>query len=197
MTETLSILPSREETSTSDGRPENVAYSVWIQARSKTGERWPEPETTRLYQLLRKAALYVIFTVLHKKDPELARDTATKALLKAEQFQNLTTFSSWFYRIAVNDAKMRIRSESRAKETQLDLVEEPLAPSVIATPKMFEGSDLTDREQRLLEFLQARTGADKRFGMIQDFSEEEGISYATGRRVWQKLQEKLKSHLSS
>lgn len=180
-------------------RPENASYEAFRAAQLARHEEWPEPETSELYQLLRRAAGYISFTVLHRKEPELARDTATKALLRAGQFKELTTFSSWFYRIAVNDAKMLLRTESRQKEVQLALVAEPLAEATTATAATFEGANLDEREKRLLAILQSGAHTESRHlvGALREFAANEGISLRTGRRVWRKLREKLKSHLNS
>jgi hypothetical protein len=182
-----------------NSRIENETYQRWTEARALSGEEWPEPETSKFYQALRRAATLIISSVLHRQEPELARDTATKALLKVASFRNETLFSTWFYRIAVNEAKMEIRRQSRQREIQLDIVAEPEAPSTIATPKILSTEGLSGREKHLLDFLLNNTEGDslKPAGDLDVYARQQKLDPSWVRKIWQSLRTKLKSHLTS
>jgi DNA-directed RNA polymerase specialized sigma24 family protein len=189
-----------------NSRVENQTYQEWSEARRTRLEEWPEPETSRLYHTLRRAALLIAYTILHKKDPDLARDIATKALLKVEQFRNETLFSTWFYRIAVNSAVSLQRHQFRQRETQLDLVSEPEAASIIATPAMLSAEGLKPREKQLLGFLLENTQGSRTLKQgtrpndlsteLDMFAKQQNVTPRYARKIWQKLREKLKSTLS-
>lgn len=183
-------------------RPENLAYENFIEARKERQEEWPEPETTALWKILRRAALYIIYGAYQRREVDLAREAATKALLALPDFRGETTFSSWYYRIVLNTVKDRFRRENyrRRVEVPLEVVGDLPVEAQTGEAKTLESAPLSEREQRLLDFMQDRNynpdspDAEK---LLAEFAKQESLHPRSAWKVWKRIERKLKSHLSS
>lgn len=115
---TASERPSREgaESSTSSSGPESdLALVARLQAGDKTAFR----ELVRRHQdKVYRLALRLT------RDESRAQDAMQDAFLqvyrKIGQFQEQSAFTTWLYRITVNAALMRMRSEKRHRESSLE-----------------------------------------------------------------------------
>lgn len=111
---TASERPSREESSSS-GVESDLALVARLQAGDKTAFR----EIVRRHQdKVYRLALRLT------RDESRAQDAMQDAFLqvyrKIGQFQEQSAFTTWLYRITVNAALMRMRSEKRHRESSLE-----------------------------------------------------------------------------
>src|SRR5262249_7788513 len=97
--------------------PENLAYQKLREARIETGEEWPEPATSTLYNTLVRGAGNIGVSVIGHHDPHFACEIATRTLLRLGSFRGTSQFSTWFYRIARNEY-IRSVTERRLPEEQ-------------------------------------------------------------------------------
>lgn len=107
-------------------RPENLAYQRLVEARRICDQEWPEPETTSLYSELRKGAGRIIYSVLGHREHNLSTEIATRALLHLRNYKGASQFSTWFYRLARNEA-IRFVTEGVSREEQFSEDFEPEA----------------------------------------------------------------------
>src|SRR5271155_2504509 len=76
-----------------------------------------EPEgEERLYQALKTQAANVVWYKLESSDQALAHDMSTRAMLAVERFRGKSRLSTWFYRIAQNEAKDALRTKIENRE---------------------------------------------------------------------------------
>lgn len=97
-------------------RPENVAFQSLELARVRDGAEWPEPETSEFYRVLARGASNIVVAVLGHRDPDLAREIAARALLHIRNFRGTSQFSTWFYRIARNEAIRKVTQDAPREE---------------------------------------------------------------------------------
>lgn len=165
-------------------RPENTTYDALVDARFAREELWPEPETTIFYRTLVRGAERIVFQTLGHKEPELARECATKTLLRLHEFNEHSTFSTWFYRLVRNTVLDYVRHEGRLREIQLDCVEEgrlAIGPPELPA-SLPDGLSLTDRY--LLSWM--LKGADQ-----SEIAKRLGIHQSSVSKRWKKLREQL------
>lgn len=158
-----------------------------MEARDSLQQEWPEPQTSQFHALLCQSALAIVGSILGRKEPELSAEIATKALLGLSKFQGRSLFSTWFYRLAHNEAIRHV--QARRHIALEDLLEEP------AARKTAEG---------LPEGLSGLRASDKRLVQLvldgyntREIGQKLHVSHATVARQWLKLCEKLKFLLSS
>lgn len=161
-------------------RPENDAFQRFKEAQLARNEEWPEPETSALYQSLVGGARAIVFGVLGHNEPELSREIATRTLLRLRNFKGRSQFSTWFYRLARNEA-IRFVTDNAPREEQFDEAFEPEAPP--AVPLSLPRS-LRNTEVKLLKLV-LRGESFERIGKIL------GCSKMAVSRRWAKLRKKL------
>jgi len=161
-------------------RPENEAFNSLKLGRVRDGCEWPEPETSDLYRTLVAGAGRIIVAILGRRNPNLSREIATRALLHLRGYRGTAQFSTWFYRLARNEA---IRSVTRGKprEEQFSADAEPLAP---ATGILFLPRGLTPEEKRLLSMV-------LRGETFEAIGRDEGSTRQAVNKRWQHLRKKL------
>lgn len=103
----------------------NPAFAAW---RSSTGPE-KEQQLEKLVQLLKRYAKYICWERLsdHKDDfDQLVNGIIWRALKKADAFQGRAKFSTWFYRIAVNECNTFLRKhKERGEEPIIETACEP------------------------------------------------------------------------
>lgn len=161
-------------------RPENEAYASLVEARSDRNEEWPEPETSTLFRVLRQGSGRIIVSVIGHREPELAGEIAARALLRLRKFRGASQFSTWFYRLARNEA-VRAVTESAPREEQFEEHFEPEAPSNVS----MQLPQLLTLAERQLVLLVLRGESFERIGAIL------GCSKMAVSRRWSKLRAKL------
>jgi RNA polymerase sigma-70 factor, ECF subfamily len=103
------------------------AYKAWRDALA-SGEGI-EAASEKLFAQLRNLGKSVVWNTLRREDPQLVQDIVTRAFLKAKSFNGLSTFGTWFYRLAYNMCISDLRKQRVRKEVFLDdLLEEPVLP---------------------------------------------------------------------
>lgn len=160
---------------------ENLAYSALMEARESLNQEWPEPQTSQFHTVLRQSALAIVGSVLGRKEPELASEIATKALLGLSKFKGQSLFSTWFYRLSRNAALSHIRDSH--KDVSLEsLLEEPVSRPTGSSDCL---KALTAPERQLAELVLAGH-THREIGL------KLGVSHVTAGKQWQKLCAKLK-----
>ncbi len=72
----------------------------------------------------------------HEEAQDLTQDTFTKAFQNLNRLTDPTRFSSWVYKIALNECRMRFRKESKVRRVPLDeYIESDLAEVDDRTPE--------------------------------------------------------------
>ena len=110
-----------------------------------------EPEgEDRLYQAFKAQAANVLWHRLESPDQALAHDISTKAMLAVKSFRGESLLSTWFYRIAQNEAKdaLRTKIENRKRLVPIDVEDEEInvLPFLAARPANLHTSLGTARE---------------------------------------------------
>lgn len=162
---------------------ENTCYNNLLAARETQNELWPEPQTTQFYRALVQGAERITGSILGTRQPELAREIATRTCLNLHRFDGRSRFSTWFYRIASNEANEWLRRKQQRRETSIEAVQEPSAPPVEpqVVPRVLDG-----REKALAQLL------------LEGYTHEEaakvlGISKRRVLYEWTLLRKRLKS----
>lgn len=169
-------------------RQENLAYAKLQDSRGDRDEEWPEPETTELYTVLRRAALAIMGQIAGIKERNLADEIAGHALLSLAEFRGQSEFSTWFFTLARRDTLNWIRTRTRAKEVQLECVAEPEAPShgdTLPLPAWLSPEDV--------EFISLR----ERGLTFVEIGEFYGITKQGAHDRWLTLAQKLRNYLQS
>ncbi len=73
----------------------------------------------RLYEAFLAQAKNVVAYKLRRWDTHLARDIATRALLNLSTFAQKSRLSTWFYRIAQNEAAGRLKNDNKDRKHSL------------------------------------------------------------------------------
>jgi RNA polymerase sigma factor (sigma-70 family) len=160
-------------------RPENVAHLALLQAREARGDEWPEPETTALFRALKSGASRVVYSIFGHREPELANEIASRCLLRLGAFKGRSQFSTWFYRVARNEA-IRAVTEDRPREEQFEDHFEIEAPNRLPVPL----PRLVPGDETLLRLVLSGES-------FECIGEVLGVSKMTVSRRWARLREKL------
>lgn len=166
-------------------RPENESYAALLTARMETKLEWPEPETTALYRVLVRGANRIVSSTLGHREPELASEIATRALLNLgstgrSPFSGFSQFSTWFYRVAHNECIRRV-TEGAPREEQFS---EDFEPQVQAGLPVRLPRALSKYEQCLLRLV-------LRGETLESIADSLKCSRATIYRRWNRLKLKL------
>lgn len=104
------------------------AFQEWRDALA-TGENL-DATAEHLFRLMRRYAGWMVWSMLHRHDPQLVTDIVELAFLRAQTFEGTSTFGTWFFSLARNQVLKDIRDRRMHRETFLeDMLEEPVAPS--------------------------------------------------------------------
>jgi DNA-directed RNA polymerase specialized sigma24 family protein len=117
-----------------------------------------------------------------RKEPDLAREIATSALLNLGSYRGRSQFSTWFYRLCRNYSLNYIRNTGRKRE--VDLLDYPNleAPQFEAGFKLPSDFSVSDSQ---LTGLVANSYTWKEIGEVF------GISASAAYQRWQKLRKRL------
>jgi RNA polymerase sigma factor (sigma-70 family) len=164
----------------------NPAFEAW---RSSTG-RWKEWNLQVLVQRLTKFATAICWQRLsdHKDDIEpLVNGIVWRAIQKADQFADKSKFSTWFFRLAINECNMYLRNFMRRCEAPLEEDMPSMPQGVDAKIDLIALLDGLQGEDHLLFRLVAE-GQE-----FKDIAMRLGISSNAAMVRWARLKEKLRN----
>lgn len=165
-------------------RLENLMFRGWVAARSRTNEEFPEPETSELRDVMVFAARRIMAHSFSMFESELAEQIAHDVMLRLDQFQGRSAFSTWLYRVIRNAILMELREPIHYQEVQLEVIPEP--GYVVDGTADFSGllDRITERERLLFSLIARGYSA-------REIAEMLSLNQETVRKRWTRLRQKL------
>jgi RNA polymerase sigma factor (sigma-70 family) len=176
-------------------RAENRLHAAFRKAREARKELWPEPETTALYKIVYRAALYICASrdsrLLYSYGKHVAAGRiASEVLLNIDKFNGHSRFSTWLYRTARNELYDIVKEVKTRTEVQLDSVPDIEAVYHSGQLRLPAGL-LSDLEERLVR-LRLEEGYN-----FRELAKILEISLVGAHRLWRSATLKLRSRLKN
>lgn len=152
-----------------------------------------QPNLQRLYEAIDEQALNVIYLLLKENRPDLASNTATKAVAALPTFRGNSKFSTWVHRIALNEGisfmRKRPNLETATDPQVLAAIDIPTTASIQQVEAIQEVAQirklLTADEKELFDLLRDDVP-------LRDASRILHIHYSTLQRRWGRMREKIR-----
>lgn len=177
-------------------RLENRLYEAFVEARKAQRCKWPEPQTSKLHEVVWRAALRILATrdsrLLYSYGKQVAAGrVAAEVLLNIDGFNGRSRFSTWLYRMARNELYDIVREVKSQAEVPLEGLPDLPSKAHGGLKMRLPSGVLTADEERLVRLRLEEGYNFRELALIFD------ISLGGAHNLWRQALQKLKSRLTN